>query len=183
MNTAAKVDKQHPLEGTVPADVPMITELRSIDQHTRSQETVVGKMILVSARDEVKRTEHCMKMSRRKTLKSILGEMDSENGRFESVRRHKTTGDGRGCRVRCQGFTISIHVKAPQQGSQVSQERQQSEQFIFKPVAHAARTKMTDIFQPATSKTTDPGVSSDMMAKPQSVVKLRRFGALLNGVV
>ena len=48
----------------------MITELRSIDQHTRSQETVVGKMILVSARDEVKRTEHCMKMSRRKTLQS-----------------------------------------------------------------------------------------------------------------
>ena len=40
----------------------MITELRSVDQQTRSQETVVGKMILVSARDEVKRTEHCMKM-------------------------------------------------------------------------------------------------------------------------
>ena len=77
----------------------------------------------------------------------------------------------------------SIPVKDPQQGSQVSQERQESEQFTFKPVAHAAHTKMTDIFQPATSKTTDPGVSSDMMAKPQSVVKLRRFGALLNGVV
>ena len=43
----------------------MIAE--SIDQHTRSQETVVGKMILVSGRDEVKRTEHCTKMSRRKT--------------------------------------------------------------------------------------------------------------------
>ena len=46
----------------------MIAELRSIDQHTRSQETVVGKTILGSARDEVKRTEHCMKMSNRKTL-------------------------------------------------------------------------------------------------------------------
>ena len=119
----------------------MIAELRSIDQHTRSQETLVGKMILVSARDEVKRTEHCMKMSRR--LSRVPGEMDPENGRFESVRRHKTTGDGRGCRVRGQGC---IHVKDPQQGSQVSQERQQSEQFIFKPVAHAAHTKMTDIF-------------------------------------
>ena len=41
---------------------------------------------------------------------------------------------------------ISIHVKDPQQGSQVSQERKQNEQFIFKPVAHAAHTKMTDIF-------------------------------------
>ena len=29
----------------------------------------------------------------------------------------------------------------------------------------------------------DPGFSSDMMAKPQSVVKLRRFGALLDEVV
>ena len=109
--------------------------------------------------------------------------MDPENGRFESVRRHKTTGDGRECRVRFQGYTISIHVKDPQQGSQVSQERQQSEQFMLKPVAHAAHTKMTDICQPATSKTTDPGVSRDMMAKPQPVVKLRRFGALLQGVV
>ena len=72
--------------------------------------------------------------------------MDPENGRFESVRRHKTTGEGRECRVRGQGYTISIHVKDPQQGSQVSQERQQSEQFVFKPVAHAAHTKMTDIF-------------------------------------
>ena len=58
----------------------------------------------------------------------------------------KTTGDGKECRVRGQGYTISIHVKDPQQGSQVSQERQQSKQFIFKPVAHAVRTKMTDIF-------------------------------------
>ena len=48
----------------------MIAELRSIDQDTRSQETVVGKTNLVSARDEVKRTEHCMKMSSRKALQS-----------------------------------------------------------------------------------------------------------------
>ena len=29
----------------------------------------------------------------------------------------------------------------------------------------------------------DPGFNSDMMAKPQSVVKLRRFGAFLNEMV
>ena len=110
--------------------------------------------------------------------------MDSKSGRFESVRRHKTTGVGGECPVQGQGYTINMHVKDPQQGSQVSQERQQNEQFMFKPVAHAAHTKMTDSFQPATSKkTTDPGVSSDVMAKSQSVVRLRRFGALLNGVV
>ena len=34
-----------------------------------------------------------------------------------------------------------------------------------------------------TSKTRSKEVSSHMMAKPQSVVKLRRFGSLLNGVV
>ena len=77
-----------------------------------------------------------------------------------------------------------MHVKDPQQGSQVSQERQQNEQFMFKPVAHAAHAKMTDSFQPATSK--KPRIqesAATVMAKSQSVVRLRRFGALLNGVV
>ena len=34
-----------------------------------------------------------------------------------------------------------------------------------------------------TEGTPDPGFSSDMMSKPQSVVKLKRVGALLNEVV
>ena len=86
--------------------------------------------------------------------------------------------------------------KDPQQGSEVSQERQQSVQSC----SNQLRSTHEDegYLQTVTSKSTDPvvrsdttdgtpdadpGLCSDMMAKPQSVVKLRGFGALLIDVV
>ena len=77
------------------------------------QAPAVGKMILVSARDKMKRTGRCRNMHDAQCgdssgyLARRIQRMD-ESG---SVRRNKTTGSGRECRVQSQGYTISLRVK------------------------------------------------------------------------
>ena len=90
-------------------------------------------------------TEHCTKIDVQKEdspeyLARWIHRKD-DSSQCEDTRQQEMEES----RVRGQDCTISIHVKDPQQGSQVSRERQQNEQFIFKAVAHAAHTKMTDI--------------------------------------
>ena len=115
-----------------------------------------------------------------------------------SVRRNKTTGSGRECRARSQGYTISIHVK--RSTARKSGQQRKGGKASSHAQTSCARSTHEDegYLQTATSKSADPvvgsdttdgtpdadsGFSSDMMAKPQSVVKLRRLGALLNEVV
>ena len=128
------------------------------------QATMVGKMVLASARDKMKRTGRCGDMH----------DVQCGGSPGYLARRNKTTGSGRACRVRSQGYTIR----------KISCARSTHEDEGYLQIV---TSKSTDLV--VRSDTTDgtpdadPGFSSDMMAKPQSVVKLRRFGALLNEVV
>ena len=76
----------------------------------------------------------------------------SESG---SMRRNKTTGSGRECRVRSQGYTISIHDKrsTARKGSKAGSHVQIS----------CARSPREDegYLQIVTNKSTDPVVRSD----------------------
>ena len=156
-------------------------------------------MILVSARDN--ETHWTMLGHARRSvwrLSRILGEKDPENGRGRVSAEKQNNGLWKRMprtksRLHDQYTRQKVHskeVRSARKGSNASSHVQIS----------CARSTHEDEghLQTVTSKSTDPvvrsdttdgtpdadpGFSSDMMAKPQSVVKLRRFGALLNEVV
>ena len=131
-------------------------------------------------------------------LSRIPGENDPENGRVRVSAKKQNNGLWKRmpctkARLHDQYTRQKIHSKegrSARKGSKASSHVQIS----------CARSTHEDegYLQTVTSKSTDlvvrsdttdgtpdadPGFSSDMMAKPQSVVKLRRFGTLLNEVV
>ena len=131
-------------------------------------------------------------------LSRIPGEKDQENGRVRVSAKKQSKGLWK--RMPCTKSRLHHQctrqkirrkeVRSARKGSKASSQVQIS----------CARSTHEDEghLQTVTSKSTDPvvrsdttdgtsdadpGFNSDMTAKPQSVVKLRRFGALLNEMV
>ena len=159
------------------------------------QATVVRKMILVSARDKMKRSGRCRDMHDVQCGDSpgYLGDKDPENGQVRVSAKKQNNGLWK--RMPCTKSRLhhqlsrqKIHskeVKSVRKGStacshvQISCARSTHEDEGYLQTVTSNSTDLV-VRSDTTDETpdADSGFSSDMMAKPQSVVKLRRFGAL-----